>query len=84
LEVFTTFVDRDFLESEFCGDFMKREGSGTLRITSDRSRFVLDFSFTSIFEPCIRTLEFGLSICIPTVGSELAVDGSGADLLTGE
>ena len=80
----TTFVERDFLESVFCGDFMKRDGSGTLRITSDKSRLVPDFSLTSIFEPCMRTLEFGLSMCIPTVGSELAVDGSGADLFTGE
>lgn len=49
-----------FLEST-CGggEVMNLEGSGTLRMIS---RFVPGFSFTSIFEPWMRTLELGLSM----------------------
>ena len=35
-------------------------------MTSERSRFVSGFSLTSILDPCIRTFEFRLSICMPT------------------
>lgn len=64
------------------GDVKNFDGSGTFKMTSERSRFVSGFSLTSIFDPCIRTFELGLSMCIPTGCCSVLVGVVG--LLTGD